>query len=94
MTPTAGPENARKGAKGKRYSQLFRSAGNMLQRGRLAEAIGVLERGAALARAQGDLHFVELFEAEAAAQRRALAGAEGGKPGGRAGSGESGGAAT
>lgn len=60
-------------AKGKRYSQLFRSAGNMLQRGRLAEAIEVLERGAALARAQGDAGFAELFEAEAAAQRRALA---------------------
>lgn len=57
-------------SRGKRYSQYFRSAGNMLQRGRLEEAIGVLERGAALAREQGDADFVALFEAEAA-QRRA-----------------------
>ncbi|HEY8368725.1 MAG TPA: hypothetical protein VIM86_05345 [Thermodesulfobacteriota bacterium] len=58
--------------KGKRYSQYFRSAGNMLQRGRLAEAIGVLERGAALAREQGDADFAALFEAEAAERRAEL----------------------
>ncbi len=72
-------------AKGKRYSQFFRSAGNMLQRGRLAEAIAVLERGAALARTQGDVRFAELFEAEAAARRRALAEQEGGESGGGGG---------
>ncbi|HEX7125706.1 MAG TPA: hypothetical protein VF406_07990 [Thermodesulfobacteriota bacterium] len=60
-------------SKGKRYSQYFRSAGNMLQRGRLEEAVGVLERGAALAREQGDADFAALFEAEAALRRAELA---------------------
>lgn len=60
-------------ARGKRYSQFFRSAGNMLQRGRLEEAIGVLERGAALARAQGDLDFARVFEEQAAGHRAELA---------------------
>ncbi len=59
-------------ARGKRYSQFFRSAGNMVQRGRLEEAIGVLERGAALAREQGDGDFAAVFEAQAAEHRREL----------------------
>jgi hypothetical protein len=59
--------------KGQRYSQFFRSAGNMLQRDRLADAIGVLERGAALAREQGDTDIAALFEQELAERRRQLA---------------------
>lgn len=61
-------------ARGKRYSQFFRSAGNMVQRGRLAEAVAVLERGAALARERGDDDFAAIFEAQAAEHRRELEG--------------------
>jgi hypothetical protein len=64
--------------KGKRYSQYFRSAGNMVQRGRLEEAIGVLDRGAALAREQGDADFAAVFEAQAAEHRHELAARGGG----------------
>jgi hypothetical protein len=76
MTPGPGEP------KGRRYSQFFRSAGNMVQRGRLEEAIGVLERGAALARAQGDDDFAAIFEAQAGEHRRELAARRGQPTGG------------
>ncbi|HWP34965.1 MAG TPA: hypothetical protein VNM66_05145 [Thermodesulfobacteriota bacterium] len=71
MAAPAGPP------RGERYSRIFRSAGNLVQRGRLAEAIALLERGAQAARQAGDDAFAAVFEAQAAQHRRELAGRSG-----------------
>jgi hypothetical protein len=56
--------------KGARYARVFRKAGVLLGRGRIARAIKVLEEGRALAEQLGDFGMARRFAAEA--ERAAL----------------------
>jgi hypothetical protein len=51
--------------KGQRYSKVFRKAGNLLSKGKIARAIEVLKEGEALATQMGDLGMARQFAAEA-----------------------------
>jgi len=51
--------------KGSRYARVFRKAGVLLGRGRIARAIKVLEEGQALAEQLGDPGMARRFAAEA-----------------------------
>jgi len=51
--------------KGQRYSKVFRKAGNLLSKGKIARAIEVLKEGEALALQLGDLGMARQFAAEA-----------------------------
>jgi hypothetical protein len=51
--------------KGHRYSKVFRKAGNLLSKGKIARAIEVLKEGEVLAREMGDLGMARQFAAEA-----------------------------
>lgn len=51
--------------KGARYARVFRKAGVLLGRGRIARAIKVLEEGRALAEQLGDFGMARRFAAEA-----------------------------
>jgi hypothetical protein len=50
--------------KGHRYSKIFRKAGNLLSKGRIARAIEVLKEGEVLATQMGDLGMARQFGAE------------------------------
>jgi len=50
--------------KGQRYSKVFRKAGNLLSKGKIARAIEVLKEGEVLAKQQGDLGMARQFAAE------------------------------
>jgi hypothetical protein len=50
--------------KGHRYSKIFRKAGNLLSKGNIARAIGVLKEGEVLATELGDLGMARQFAAE------------------------------
>ena len=51
--------------KGHRYSKVFRKAGNLLSKGKIARAIEVLKEGEALAKEMGDAGMARHFAAEA-----------------------------
>lgn len=51
--------------KGQRYAKVFRKAGNLLAKGKIARAIEVLKEGEALATQMGDLGMARQFAAEA-----------------------------
>lgn len=51
--------------KGHRYSKVFRKAGNLLSKGKIARAIEVLKEGEVLATQMGDLGMARQFAAEA-----------------------------
>jgi hypothetical protein len=51
--------------KGQRYSKVFRKAGNLLSKGKIARAIEVLKEGEVLATQMGDLGMARQFAAEA-----------------------------
>jgi hypothetical protein len=51
--------------KGHRYSKVFRRAGNLLSKGKIARAIEVLKEGEVLATEMGDLGMARQFAAEA-----------------------------
>ena len=50
--------------KGRRYSKVFRKAGNLLAKGKIARAVEVLKEGEALAVEMGDLGMARQFAAE------------------------------
>lgn len=50
--------------KGQRYSKVFRKAGNLLSKSKIARAIEVLKEGEALATQLGDLGMARQFAAE------------------------------
>jgi hypothetical protein len=50
--------------KGHRYSKVFRKAGHLLSKGKIARAVEVLKEGAALATEMGDLGMARQFTAE------------------------------
>ena len=50
--------------KGHRYSKVFRKAGNLLSKGKIARAIEVLKEGEVLATELGDLGMARQFAAE------------------------------
>jgi hypothetical protein len=50
--------------KGRRYSKVFRKAGNLLSKGKIARAVEVLKEGEALASEMGDLGMARQFAAE------------------------------
>jgi hypothetical protein len=50
--------------KGQRYSKVFRKAGNLLSKGKIARAIEVLKEGETLATQLGDLGMARQFAAE------------------------------
>ncbi len=50
--------------KGAHYAKLFRKAGALLAKGRIARAIAAFEEGRAFAEAQGDRTMVKRFNAE------------------------------
>jgi hypothetical protein len=50
--------------KGQRYSKVFRKAGHLLSKGKIARAIEVLKQGEALATQMGDLGMARQFAAE------------------------------
>jgi hypothetical protein len=50
--------------KGERYARIFRKAGVLLGKGRIARAIKVLEEGRALAEGLGDYAMARRFAAE------------------------------
>ena len=52
--------------KGARYARIFRKAGALLSKGRIARAIEVLEEGKLLAEKWGDTGMVRRFAAEIA----------------------------
>jgi hypothetical protein len=52
--------------KGARYARLFRKAGVLLGKGRIARAIATLEEGKALAEKLGDAGMARRFAAEVA----------------------------
>ena len=51
--------------KGHRYSKVFRKAGSLLAKGKIARAVEVLKEGEALATEMGDLGMAKQFAAEA-----------------------------
>ena len=51
--------------KGHRYSKIFRKAGSLLAKGKIARAVEVLKEGEALATELGDLGMAKQFAAEA-----------------------------
>jgi hypothetical protein len=51
--------------KGHRYSKVFRKAGSLLAKGKIARAVEVLKEGEALATELGDLGMAKQFAAEA-----------------------------
>jgi hypothetical protein len=51
--------------KGHRYSKVFRKAGSLLAKGKIARAVEVLKEGEALAMEMGDLGMAKQFAAEA-----------------------------
>ena len=51
--------------KGQRYSKVFRKAGNLLSKGKIARAVEVLKEGEVLATQMGDLGMARQFAAEA-----------------------------
>ena len=51
--------------KGQRYAKVFRKAGNLLSKGKIARAIEVLKEGEVLATQMGDLGMARQFAAEA-----------------------------
>jgi hypothetical protein len=55
--------------KGQRYSKVFRKAGNLLSKGKIARAIEVLKEGEVLATEMGDLGMARQFAAEAVRTR-------------------------
>jgi hypothetical protein len=52
--------------KGARYARVFRKAGALLSKGRIARAIEVLEEGKSLAESWGDAEMTRRFAAEIA----------------------------
>jgi hypothetical protein len=50
--------------KGQRYSKVFRKAGNLLSKGKIARAVEVLKEGEALAAEMGDMGMARQFAAE------------------------------
>jgi hypothetical protein len=56
--------------KGHRYSKVFRKAGNLLSKGKIARAIDVLKEGEALAKEMGDLGMARQFAAEVERARK------------------------
>jgi hypothetical protein len=50
--------------KGQRYAKVFRKAGNLLSKGKIARAIEVLKEGEALATEMGDAGMARQFAAE------------------------------
>jgi hypothetical protein len=50
--------------KGARYARIFRKAGVLLGKGRIARAIKVLEEGRSLAEKWGDVGMARRFDAE------------------------------
>ena len=50
--------------KGARYARIFRKAGVLLGKGRIARAIKVLEEGKSLAERWGDVGMARRFDAE------------------------------
>jgi len=52
--------------KGARYARIFRKAGVLLGKGRIARAIKVLEEGKSLAEKWGDAGMARRFDAEVA----------------------------
>jgi hypothetical protein len=50
--------------KGHRYSKVFRKAGSLLAKGKIARAVEVLKEGEALAMEMGDLGMAKQFAAE------------------------------
>jgi hypothetical protein len=51
--------------KGHRYSKVFRKAGSLLAKGKIARAVEVLKEGEVLATEMGDLGMAKQFAAEA-----------------------------
>jgi hypothetical protein len=58
--------------KGARYSRIFRKAGVLLGKGRIARAVAVLEEGVALAEKWGDAGMARRFAAEVARANSSL----------------------
>jgi hypothetical protein len=56
--------------KGQRYSKVFRKAGNLLSKGKIARAVEVLKEGEVLATQMGDLGMARQFAAEAERARK------------------------
>jgi hypothetical protein len=56
--------------KGHRYSKVFRKAGNLLSKGKIARAVEVLKQGEALATEMGDQGMARQFAAEIVRARK------------------------
>ncbi len=59
--------------KGLHYAKLFRKAGALLAKGRIARAIAVFEEGKAFAETEGDRAMVKRFAAEIESAKAASA---------------------